>query len=61
MPTPTKHTRLPIRVAMAYAKETKGTYVFNAVADNAAVPTLYVRKSYLPNGAPESITLVIEV
>jgi hypothetical protein len=46
---------------MTLAKETKGTYVYAAVADNSAVPTLYVRKTWFDDGAPESIRLTIEV
>jgi hypothetical protein len=62
MPARKAPARGMIVTEMTLAKETKGTYVYAAVADNSAVPTLYVRKMWFPNGtAPESIRLTIEV
>ena len=48
-----------IDVPMTLTKETKGTYVFGADEDDAAVTTVYVRKSGFPDGPPTNITLVI--
>lgn len=50
-----------ITVKMSLAKETKGTFVFHADAENAAVPTLYVKKSAYPNQqAPKKISITVE-
>lgn len=49
----------PLTVALALAKETKGTFVYNASVEDAPVTTLYIRKGAFPNGAPATIVLTV--
>lgn len=50
-----------IRVKMNLMKETKGTFVFNAKDEKAAIPTLYIKKSAFPEQkAPENIVVTLE-
>lgn len=46
---------------LKYTKATKSTFVYVSEDADAAIPTLYIKKSALPNPAPESITVTIEV
>lgn len=48
-----------IIVHMRRTKDTKGTYVFTNDEEGVAIPALYVKKSAFPDGAPESIKVVI--
>ena len=48
-----------ITVELTFSKSTKGTHVFTADQDGAAVTTLYVLKSALANTPPPRITLTI--
>ncbi len=47
-----------INLVMCRSKETKGTVVYRDITDHA-VPTLYIRKGYLPTPPPETIKIVI--
>ena len=49
-----------MKVDMRQEKVTKNTIRYAAVDDESAVPTVYVKKSGLPDPAPKAITLVIE-
>jgi len=44
---------------LTFKKETKNTVVYENTEDNAPVPTLYIKKSAFPDGAPDEITLNI--
>jgi len=46
-------------VDMVYRKSTKGTHVYNAVQEDAAVTTLYIKREALPAEAPATITVKI--
>jgi len=49
-----------IQVKMTIKKETKGTYVFEDMSEDTAVPTLYVKKSaFVGNTPPTNIKLTI--
>ena len=51
-----------IQVKMKLAKETKGTFVFHAESEQAAIPTLYIKKSAFPKQeAPSNVTITLEV
>ena len=41
-----------ITVTIKLSKETKNTYRYDAVDDDAAVTSLYIQRKALPNGAP---------
>lgn len=56
-----KKTTKTIVQEMTFDKSTKGTHVFSATDDAAAVPTLYVRKTGLEGVQPESVKLTLEV
>jgi hypothetical protein len=58
---PVKKAVKPIKVEMKFDRSTKGTHVFTAEDDNAPIPTLYVRKSGFENGAPEGVTVTVEL
>ena len=45
---------------MDYSKSTKGTHVYSNSENDTPVPTLYIKRSTLPQDAPKSITLTIE-
>lgn len=52
---------MKIQVQMNQVKETKGTYVYEAVVKkNAAVTTVYVSKPAFPQGPPAELTLTLE-
>ena len=46
-----------ITVTIKLSKETKNTYRYDAVDDDAAVTSLYIQKKALPNGAPPELEL----
>lgn len=48
-----------LEIKMTLKKSTKGTHVYEA--PDSDVPTIYIRKSGLPDTPPEEITLRIEV
>jgi hypothetical protein len=50
----------PITVTLEKSKETKGTYRFDSSDPNAAITSLYVRKSAFADGSvPSRITLSV--
>jgi hypothetical protein len=57
--TPAPATKTIVQ-EMTFEKSTKGTHVFSATEETAAVPTLYVKKTGL-DGTPEALTLTLEV
>jgi hypothetical protein len=52
-------TAKAITTKLTLERETKGTFVFTSDDEDAAVTTLYVRKSAMDE-APDSITLTIK-
>lgn len=46
-------------VTMKRSKETKGTFVYTCDDEDAAVPTLYVKKHAFDDKAPKVIKLTI--
>lgn len=50
-----------MKIEMRQEKVTKNTIRYAALDEESPVPTVYVKKSGLPEPAPENITLVIEV
>ena len=46
-------------VEMTLTKSTKGTHVYGNSSPDAAVSTIYIKKSALPNTAPAKIKLDI--
>lgn len=39
------------------SRDTKGTYVYKSDADDAPIPSLYIKKSAIKGDAPETITI----
>ena len=50
-----------MKVEMRQEKVTKNTVRYAAVDEESPVPTVYVKKSWLPEPAPQAITLTIEI
>ena len=51
---------MQIKVDMNWKKETKGTHVYEAVAEDAAITTLYIAKRALPRPQVGKITVTVE-
>jgi hypothetical protein len=51
---------MKIEVTLAIGKETKGTYRYENAEPDAAVSTLYVRKSAIEGKPPPAIRLIVE-
>ena len=49
-----------MKIEMHQEKVTKNTVRYAAVDEESPVPTVYVKKSGLPEPPPKSITLIIE-
>ena len=47
----------PIIVTVRLSRETKNTYRYDAVEEDAPVGNLYIQKKALPGGAPEELEL----
>jgi hypothetical protein len=47
------------QIALTLSKETKGTFVYVSVEDNAVITNLYLQKSQMPAEAPKRITVSI--
>jgi len=59
MATPIRKTKESVEVAMTHSKDTKGTRVWTADADDAAITQLYIRKP-AANDLPDNIVVKIE-
>ena len=46
---------------LTFKKETKGTFVYESIKEDAPVPTLYIRKHAFKEGKPDKLTITIEV
>lgn len=44
---------------MKLTRETKGTYVYSNDADDAPIPTLYIKKGAFEGEAPKKVRIVI--
>lgn len=52
----------PITITLPVNKETKGTFRFETLDDNAAVSNVYVKKSAIPAGMkPTAVRITVEV
>ena len=47
----------PITVTIRLSKETKNTYRYDAVEEDAPVSNLYIQKKALPGGAPPELEI----
>ncbi len=47
----------PITVALKLTRETKNTYRYDAVDDDAPVGNIYVQKKAMPSGVPQELEL----
>lgn len=47
-------------IEMNYTKSTKGTHVYSTDEPDAAVSSIYIKRSGLPTEAPANITLTID-
>ena len=50
-------TDQPITITVKLTRETKNTYRYDAVDENAPVGNLYIQKKALPGGAPPQLEL----
>ena len=50
-----------MKIEMHQEKVTKNTVRYAAVDEESPVPTVYVKKSGLPEPAPQAITLTIDI
>lgn len=48
-----------MEVKMSLTKSTKGTHVYSADQDGAAIPSLYIKKDTLPTPPPQTITISV--
>lgn len=49
-----------MKIEMTKARDTKGTYVYKNEEADAAIPSLYIKKSAIKGDAPEKITVEIK-
>jgi hypothetical protein len=49
-----------ITTKLTKARDTKGTFVYKNDAQDAAIPSLYIKKTAFKGDAPETITITIE-
>lgn len=49
----------PIKIPMVLKKSTKGTHVYEANYENAAITTVYIRKAAFTDKPPTDITLTV--
>ena len=45
---------------LKFKKSTPGTHVYEDKADDAAIPSVYIKKHALPTKPPETVTVTIE-
>lgn len=48
------------QVQLTFSKSTKGTHVYIAQLDTAAIQSLYVKRAALPTTPPEELLITIE-
>lgn len=49
-----------MKIKLKKARDTKGTFVYKSDEENAAIPSLYIKKSAVTGEAPEEITVEIK-
>lgn len=49
-----------MKTTLKFDRETKNTHVFKNEAEDAPIPSLYIKKSAFKDGPPESITVEIK-
>jgi len=49
-----------MQITMKHTKSTKGTHVYGDDSDDAAIPTLYIKRGALPSKPPAEITVTVE-
>lgn len=47
-------------MTLALTKSTKGTIVYGDLSPDAAIPSVYIKKSALPETPPPQITITLE-
>ena len=47
----------PITITIKLSKETKNTYRYDSVEEDAAVSNLYIQKKALPGGTPPELAI----
>ena len=47
------------QIELALSKETKGTFVYISLGENALITNLYLQKSQMPEEAPKKITVSV--
>ncbi len=50
----------PKKIIMQFTKSTKNTHVYKNDKDDAAIPSLYIKKSALPDEPPSFVNITIE-
>lgn len=50
-------TNKPITITVRLTRETKNTYRYDAIDENAPVSNIYIQKKALPGGAPPQLEL----
>lgn len=46
-------------VELSFVKSTKGTHVYGSDRDDAATPSVYIKRSALPEKPPSKVTLTL--
>lgn len=49
-----------MQIKMKLGRDTKGTYVYKNEDDDAAIPSLYIKKGAIKGEAPKTITVEIK-
>jgi hypothetical protein len=52
-------TKTNLTLPFELEKETPGTYRYSETSDNPAIGKLYIKKTALQGGAPQSITVTV--
>lgn len=50
-----------IKIEMTRERSTKGTHVYIASEQDAAIPSLYIKKVALPDDPPARITITVDI
>ena len=50
-------TNKPITITVKLSRETKNTYRYDAIDEDAPVGNIYIQKNALPGGAPPQLEL----
>ena len=47
------------KIELTLSKETKGTFVYASIGENALITNLYLQKSQMPAQAPKKVTFSV--